>query len=154
MWKFGSNGACGSVDDGDVNALEASHCVAVSSTPLYLVSAVPAFERPLEVIVGRQQCGYGGHDCIGVSPVSALAPAALAEVVVLRRHAEMSTIVQARYILASQSVAGFGISLSGPLRGAPVYLPALPPGFVFCSCRLCLRLQEITDFRLFHLNSP
>ena len=145
-------GACGSVDDGDVNALGGFRSAASWSArhPLYSVSAVSAPERPLEVIVGRQQCGYGAADCIGVR-LLALTLTALAEVVVLlRRHAEI-TIVQV-VILGFPVRRGLCISLGGLLCGSlGLYLLLLfrPPALSFAHVVLCLRLQEISDFRLF-----
>ena len=87
-------GACGSVDDGDVNALETFGQLRHGQLDTLFIFGVGGLclERPLEVIVGRQQCGYGAADCIGVR-LLALALAALAEVVVLRRHAEIMAAV-------------------------------------------------------------
>ena len=146
-------GACGSVDDGDVNALEAFGQLCHGQLDTLFIFGVGGLclERPLEVIVGRQQCGYGAADCIGVR-LLALALAALAEVVVLRRHAEI-TIVQV-VILGFPVRRGLCISLGGLLCGSfGLYLLLL---FrlrlcLFAHVVLCLRLQEISDFRLFHL---
>ena len=86
-------GSCRRVDDGDIDALEALNELRHGHLDALFILSVRglSLKRALEVVIRRQKRGDGAAYRVGVR-LLALALAALAEVVIFCRHAEIAVV--------------------------------------------------------------